>query len=134
MLKTYQGSCHCGAVRFEADIDLAQGTSKCNCSICRKTRYWGTVIKPDAFRLLTSEEQLSDYQFGSKQGHNLFCKSCGLRSFSRGDVPQIGGPFVSINIACLDGVSDEELVALPISYLNGRDYDWTHAPKETRYL
>ena len=134
MLKTYQGSCHCGAVRFEADIDLAQGTSKCNCSICRKTRYWGTVIKPDAFRLLTSEEQLSDYQFGSKQGHNLFCKSCGLRSFSRGDVPQIGGPFVSINIACLDGVSDEELVALPISYLNGRDYDWTHEPKETRYL
>jgi hypothetical protein len=134
MLKTYQGSCHCGAVRFEADIDLAQGTSKCNCSICRKTRYWGTVIKPDAFRLLTSEEQLSDYQFGSKQGHNLFCKSCGLRSFSRGDVPQIGGPFVSINIACLDGVSDEELVALPISYLNGRDYDWMHEPKETRYL
>jgi hypothetical protein len=134
MLKTYKGSCHCGAVRFEADIDLAQGTTRCNCSICRKTRYWGTVIKPEAFRLLSGEDQLSDYQFGSKQGHNLFCKSCGLRSFSRGDVPQIGGAFVSINIACLDEVSDEELVALPIGYCNGRDYDWQHEPKETRYL
>jgi hypothetical protein len=134
MLKTYQGSCHCGAVRYEADIDLSRGTSRCNCSICRKTRYWGTVIKPEAFRLLTEEAQLGDYQSGSRQGHQLFCKSCGLRSFSRGNVPEIGGAFVSINIACLDGVSDEELAALPIKYLNGRDYDWFHEPKVTSYL
>lgn len=134
MLKTYRGSCHCGTVRYQADIDLSQGTTRCNCSICRKTRYWGTVIKPEGFRLLSDAEHLSDYQFGSKQGHNFFCKHCGLRTFGRGDVPELGGAFVSINVACLDDVSDEELAALPVRFLNGRDYDWMHEPKVTAYL
>jgi len=134
MLKTYKGSCHCGDVRYEADIDLAGGTGRCNCSICAKSRFWGILVKPDAFRMLSSVDALSDYQFGSRQGHHLFCKRCGLSPFTRGDVPEIGGAFVSINIACLDGVPDDELASLPISYANGRDNDWMHPPAVTRHL
>jgi hypothetical protein len=134
MLKTYKGSCHCGAVRFEADIDLAQGTNKCNCSICTKTRNWNVIIKPDAFRLISGADALSDYQFGSKAGHHLFCRTCGVRSFERGYIEQIGGDYVSIKVASLDDVPPQELIDAPVKYANGRDNSWWTPPAETRHL
>jgi hypothetical protein len=47
MLKTYRGACHCGALRFEADLDLPQPTFRCNCTICRRTRFWAPVAYVD---------------------------------------------------------------------------------------
>jgi hypothetical protein len=134
MKKTYAGSCHCGAVRYEVELDLAAGTSKCNCSICSKTRAWSAVVKPNAFRLLKGEDALSDYQFGSKAGHHLFCKHCGVRPFGRGYVEQIGGDFVSINLGALDGAPDDELASAPVQFMNGRDDDWFNAPRVSRHL
>jgi hypothetical protein len=44
--KKHHGSCHCGAVRFEVEVDLVKGVGRCNCSICTKAGATGAIVKP----------------------------------------------------------------------------------------
>ncbi len=135
MKKTYHGSCHCKTVTFEAEIDLSQGTGKCNCSICWKQRSWAIgLASPADFKLLSGEDNLGGYQFGTMSGYHCFCKTCGVATHGHGHVPEIGGDYVSVKIAALDDITEAELVEAPVKFFNGRDNDWWHEPAETRYL
>ena len=140
MRRTYHGSCHCGAVRFECEADLSEGTSKCNCSICAKGRYWKTLVKAADFRLLQGKDSLADYQFGSNTIHHQFCRTCGIKPFGRAHLDlqfqgeELRGEFYAINIACLDDASAKELAEIPVRYEDGRNDHWESAPAETRYL
>jgi hypothetical protein len=122
--RTYQGSCHCGTVRFECDADLSRPASRCNCSVCTKLAWLGGVVKPEAFRLLAGEENLAVYAWGFKTGTRRFCKTCGTHCFGPGDLPQLGGAYVSVNYNCLDGV---EVKDLKVVYWDGRHNNWQAA-------
>lgn len=132
--RTCTGSCHCGAVRFEADLDLDAGSGRCNCSICTRTRNWGTTVKPGALRVLQGEDALAEYRFGSGSMRHLFCRTCGVRPFGRGHIEALGGEFASIAIHCLDDVYAAGLAAVPIRYFDGRNDDWWSTPAHTGYL
>jgi hypothetical protein len=131
-MKTYHGSCHCGEVRFEADIDLGAGTIKCNCSICSKMRWWAAIVQPAAFRM-RADEELGVYRFLTRRDGHFFCKRCGIHTHSTGTSPRMG-EFVAVAVACLDDVSAEELIAAPVRYLDGRNDVWDTPPDETRHL
>jgi len=124
MLKTYRGSCHCGAVRFEADLDLAESTYRCNCSICRRTRFWAAVAREDGFRLLAGEGELTKYLFHTKKNEHWFCRHCGVRAFGVGHSPQTGESAYGVNVTCLDDVDLDDLASSPISYVDGHRGTW----------
>ena len=135
-IKTYTGSCHCGAVQYQADVDLDKGTLRCNCSLCKKARAWFAFVTPEHFRLEKGEEAMADYQWtpAGKPRPNLhyrFCKTCGVRTFAEGN----GGKFYAVAIATLDGIEqDADQVAKSIKYVDGRHDDYGHKPADTRLL
>jgi hypothetical protein len=137
-MKTHCGSCHCGAVRFEADIDLAEGTNRCNCSLCTKVRTWFALVSPQHFRHISGADTETEYQWipAGRPGSNLhfrFCRICGVRTTGRGEHGPQGGPFYFIAIAALDDADADQLAA-SIRYLDGRNDRFDRAPEDIRLL
>jgi hypothetical protein len=131
-IQTYAGSCHCRAIRFEADIDLDEGSMRCNCSYCAKVRAWFAFAKgAERFRLLDGTG-VSEYRWtapGDPEPHLTFtfCRVCGVRTFARGHLDSLGGTFHAVSVPALN-LSPEQVAAVPIRFVNGRDRRYDETP------
>ncbi|MCB1919639.1 MAG: GFA family protein [Candidatus Competibacteraceae bacterium] len=103
MAKHYQGSCHCGAVRFSFESEPLTKGVRCNCSICARK---GALMSPepmsqDLLKIDAQEGMLGLYQFGAKTAKHYFCKNCGIYTFH--ETSRKPGYF-RVNLGCVDGV------------------------------
>jgi len=112
----HTGGCHCGKVRYEVEMNVEKAIS-CNCSICMKRGSLLDFVPETSFKLLSSESDLGDYQFNKKKIHHLFCKNCGILSYSKAAAPD-GTKMVAINLRCLDGFD--------MSQVKIKEYDGKH--------
>jgi hypothetical protein len=103
----YTSGCQCGAVRYEVMADLDH-TMTCNCSRCRRTGTVMSFVPSSQFRLVSDEGAMTEYLFNKHVIHHLFCSTCGIQSFSRGQMPD-GTPMIAINCRCLDEVDVDAL-------------------------
>lgn len=121
-MPTYRGGCHCGAIRFEVDGEIEEA-EVCNCSICAKTAYIHWEVPPERFRLLTSEDAIRDYRFGTRTARNLFCGICGISPFRR---PRTDPGAIDVNLRCLEGVDIE---AFTPRLFDGRNWEEAFAKR-----
>ena len=125
----YQGSCHCGAVKFEVEAPSTIEAENCNCSICVKTGFLHLIVPLSKFRLLSGKESLTTYTFNTGVAKHTFCKVCGVKPFY---TPRSNPDGIDINVNCLDTKPKE------INVVNFDGQNWekhahtlAHKSKET---
>lgn len=133
VMTTHQsGSCHCGKVGFELELDSTRPGLRCNCSYCRKVRSWAVFASAAQFRLTRGLEHLSVYAFGQCRERHHFCAACGVRVYGQGGSAE--APQYTVSLACLDTLSDTQLAELPVRHIDGAHERWDTAPDEVRHL
>jgi hypothetical protein len=113
----YQGSCQCGAVQYEVDVDL-DSTITCNCSRCQRMGFVLAFAPQESFTLKSGERNLTEYLFNNTAIRHFFCATCGVESFAYGTMPD-GSATVAINVNCLSDVNPRELDS---QHVDGRSF------------
>ncbi|MEM9074493.1 MAG: GFA family protein [Myxococcota bacterium] len=98
-----EGGCHCGAVRYRVRV-RERHAIECNCSICSKKGILHHIVTADDFEIISGEDCLTDYRFGTHTARHYFCRICGIQPFY---VPRSHPDGWDVNIRTLDEGIDE---------------------------
>ena len=97
------GSCHCGAVKFAAELQFGLASARrCTCSICRMRGAVAVTGSVAGFQILDGEDKLATYRFNTGVAEHHFCTVCGIYTHHRrrSNPDEFG-----VNVACLEGIS-----------------------------
>ena len=128
---TWNGSCHCGTVRFcvEAEIDEL---TRCDCSLCRRKGALTAKVPMDLLTIVAGEDALTLYQWNTRVAQHWFCKICGIYTFHRKrSAPDSYG----VNVGCLEGFDPTAVLTCPADGLtmsvigHGAREEWS-GPRE----
>ena len=92
-----------------------QKAMACNCSLCSRAGWLLTFVPAAQFSLQSGEGALTEYRFNKRHINHLFCRTCGVRSFSRG-TDRSGAEMIAVNLRCL---SDFDATTLPVQHVDG---------------
>ena len=102
-----EGSCHCGAVRFEVTEDFS-AVRICHCTTCKKLSGGaGTTngrARTDTIRVVAGEELIRTYQ-PDEGSSKSFCSQCGSNLFG-GGWPK--SEYTSVRISAIDSPFDRK--------------------------
>ena len=116
------GQCHCGAVRFTADVAEPMRGARCDCSICA-IKGAVTVGTPlDGLEVTQGKDLLTLYQFNTGTAKHYFCSTCGVKSFY---VPRSHPDGFSVNARCIDSPTVQ---GVKVSFVDGRNWE-QHYPE-----
>ena len=116
MLETREGGCHCGRVRFRAEVDLDL-LSHCSCSVCTKKGFLHLIVPLNQFEVVRGADALTTYQFNTGTAKHWFCASCGMHPFY---VPRSDPDKIDVNARCLEGIDPSRL---RVSCFDGQNWD-----------
>ena len=111
-MQLYQGSCHCGVVRFEVECDPVEMTT-CDCTLCVKKNALMIRVPETALRITAGEDDLATYQWNTMRAKHHFCRRCGIYTFHR---KRIDPASFGVNVFCLEGF---DIAALPVRATDG---------------
>ncbi|MFT3726085.1 MAG: GFA family protein [Hyphomonadaceae bacterium] len=112
-MPTYNGSCHCGAVRFIVEGEIAE-CYVCDCSLCSKKNALMSNVHESRLTITAGEDRLGLYQWNARIAKHYFCTACGIYPFHRKrSMPDHYG----VNVKCLD---DFDWQAVPVRQAEGK--------------